>query len=73
MSKKIENLDIRFFIGVALTIGGQYFSLKPVSFLGLNLESNALQLTGIILTLWHIILIIYIEIMNQRRKADDKD
>lgn len=73
MSKKIENFDIRFFIGVALTIAGQYFSLKPVSFLGLSLESNALQITGIILTLWHIILIIYIEIMNQRRKADDKD
>lgn len=73
MSKKIENFDIRFFIGVALTVGGQYFSLKPVSFLGISLESNALQLTGIILTLWHIILIIYIEIMNQRRKEHDEN
>lgn len=63
-----KEVDIKFFTGVALVVCGQFVKLQSLIIMGWTIESNAVQITGAILCLWHVVLIVYLQITESRKK-----
>lgn len=62
-----EKTDIKFLVGVVMVLAGQYMNITPLTIYGATFFTNAVQMTGIFLAVWHAVLTIYIVIKGEKK------
>ena len=62
-----EKTDVKFLIGVAMVLVGQYMHITPLTIYGATFFTNAVQMTGIFQAVWHAVLTIYIVIKGDKK------
>jgi len=61
-----EKVDYKFLVGIILVLVGQYMHVAPLTIYGSTFFTNAVQMTGIFLALWHAALTIYLTVRGKK-------